>query len=170
MVDIWPIGSTDLSSWIRAVLNTGLVALAISWFVERLPGWQKPPTWLLLRLSPEQGGWLVKLWPPLKMWSLFVVAVALPTLVTIFYYGAGPEFMAQRYVWGEMALQGLVLWAFTQAAHVVDPKRLIEFMGAVIKYGPMLLRLVEQSRGASGLSGGTANDDSIWTELIRRAG
>lgn len=174
MVSVWPIGSTDLNLWLITVGNSGMVGLFLAWFLERLPGWANPPKWLLERLSPVWGGRVVKLWPPLKFWGVFAVAVCLPLAFTIVYYQAGTAFISQQQVWGSLVIQGLLLWVSTQAAHVIDPKRLIEFMNVLIKYGPILLALIDKSRAstgsATGLPTGSPADDSVWSELLKRAG
>lgn len=138
MASIWFLGSTDLQQFIITVVSSGIVGAIISWVLERVPGWNEPPKWLPL--------WLISQWPRIKRWTVFAVAVALPFLVTIFVYGAGPDFIGLMGVWASLTMQGLVIWLFTQAAHVVDPARMIELIKLAIQLGPVLLKTLQDAQ------------------------
>lgn len=115
------------------LLKTGAVGVAVAWIIERAPGWNTPPTWL--------PATLVANWPRVKRWGVFVGAVALPTLIAVFFYGMGPEYLTQTGVWTALAVQGLAMWVATQAGHVVDPTLMRSFIKALIDLTPTLIEL-----------------------------
>lgn len=169
MTSVWLLGSTDFQQFAIALGSNGLVGLVIAWVLEKAPGWASPPGWV-----PSQA-W--GQWPRLKRWFVFLLTVATPTLFTIVFHNAGPEFLAQRTVWGSLAMQGLVVWVFSQLGHVVDPGRLITLINVVIGYGPLLLEALRAGRPpASAAFPGTLQKRATpgpgegWDDFLKRAG
>jgi hypothetical protein len=146
MPSVWFLGTTDLPSFLITIISNGLAGMAVSWVIERAPGWNEPPKWMPL--------WLLGQWPRLKRWFVFVVAVALPTGVAVFAYQAGPEFLMQTGVWGGLAAQGLVMWMGTQVGHVMDPSVLRDVVKGLCQLAPDVLNLIRIAVG--GRVGGTS--------------
>jgi len=136
MASIWFLGSTDLPQFIITVLSNGLVGLAVAWIIERAPGWNTPPTWL--------PAWASANWPRFKRWTVFGGAVALPLVVAVVLYGAGPQFIGQTGVFASLAAQGLVMWLGTQVGHVVDPALMRALVKALIEMTPYIFNAKAQ--------------------------
>lgn len=132
MASVWFLGSTDLQQFLITVLSNGLLGMAVAWIIERAPGWNTPPDGL--------PAWAIANWPRLKRWAVFAGAVALPLLVAVGLYGAGPAFLAQTGVFASLAAQGLVMWIGTQVGHVVDPALMRALVKVMIEIAPYVLK------------------------------